>query len=51
MQKNKTLENGIAVRFAHLHPQGHAQTMIYQLSLKDYKKDATVLHTQGLPPL
>ena len=43
MQKNKvekqrTPENGTVVQCEHLHPRGHAHTMINPLSSKDYKR-------------
>ena len=37
-ENQNTTEDGIAVQCAHLHPRGHAQTMINPPSLKDYKR-------------
>ena len=37
IENQKTTEDGIVVRCAHLHQQGHAQTIINPPSLKDYK--------------
>ena len=37
-ENKKTTEDGITVRCEHLHPQGHTQTIINPLNLKDYKR-------------